>query len=151
MPFAWIGATLLGALVPAAIVSATLSGPGFLPLSLFALVVTLAHAFILGLPIALLYRAKRWQWPGLAVATGFLIGAIPIGVLAWPLRHSPYHSTTRVNGILTNVDGIPTLAGWLDFLGHVGMYGAFGASGALAFWLTLHWAGALDEALPSSE
>lgn len=148
MPLAWIGAILLGSLVPAALVSLTLGGPGHLALSLLAFVVTLGHALILGLPLALLYRAKRWQWPGLAVATGFLIGAIPIGVLIWPLKPSP-GSSTRVNGVLISVDGIPTMAGWLEFIRSLGMFGALGAAGALAFWLTLRWAGALND--PSSE
>ncbi|MGO1078682.1 hypothetical protein [Inquilinus sp. CA228] len=148
MQFAWVGAILLGALVPAALISMTLGGPGHLALSLFAFVVTLGHALILGLPIALLYRAKRWHRPDLSIATGFLIGAIPMGVLIWPLKHSP-GSSTRVNGVLVSVDGIPTLAGWLEFLRILGIFGALGAAGALAFWLMLRWAGALDS--PSSE
>lgn len=90
----------------------------------FALAVTLAHALVLGLPIALLYHAKRWQQPGLAVTTGVLIGAIPIGIYAWPV-------------------------GWLDIIRLLGVFGGLGAVGALAFWLTLRWAGALDD--PSSE
>lgn len=127
MPFAWIGATLLGALVPAAIFSMTFGGPAFLALLLFAFAVALAHALVLGLPIALLYRAKRWQQPGFAVATGFLIGAIPIGVLSWP----------RI--------------GWEEQLHLLGLYGGLGAVGALAFWLTLRWSGALGDAPASSE
>lgn len=142
MAFAWIGALLLGALVPAVIVSL----PFWSAEALFVvLTFSLAHALALGLPIALLYRAKRWQRPSLAVATGFLIGAIPIGVFTWPLKSSP-GSSTRVNGVLVSVDGIPTLAGWLDFLRLLGIFGALGAAGALAFWLTLRWAGALDDA-----
>lgn len=145
MPLAWIGAILLGALIPAALVSLTLGGPGHLALSLFAFVVTLGHALILGLPLGLLYRAKRWHRPDLAIATGFLIGAIPMGVLIWPVQHRP-GSSTRVNGVLVSVDGIPTLAGWLDFLRLLGIFGALGAAGALTFWLVLRWAGALDDA-----
>ncbi|MGO4124462.1 hypothetical protein AB4Z01_08665 [Inquilinus sp. YAF38] len=145
MPFAWITAILLGALVPAAISSAAVQMIVMLPV---AFVFALGHALILGLPIALIYRAKRWQWPGLAVATGFLIGVIPIGIFTWPVRRSP-GSTAWANGVLVSVDGIPTLVGWLDFLRFLGMFGALGASGALAFWLTLRWTGALDE--PSSE
>jgi len=145
MPFAWIGAILLGAFVPAAIFSAMLQAIAALP---FTLAVTFAHTLVLGLPIALIYRAKRWQSPGLAVATGFLIGAIPISVFAWPIEPSR-GSSMWANGVLVSVNGIPTLAGWLEFLRFIGMVGCLGAAGALAFWLTLRWAGALDE--PTSE
>lgn len=124
MLLGWIAATLLGALVPAAIITVTYGGPALPALLLLAFAVTLAHALVLGLPIALLYRAKRWQQPGLAVTTGVLIGAIPVGIYAWP------------------VDG----SGLLRLLG---VFGGLGASGALTFWLTLRWTGALND--PSSE
>lgn len=150
MPLAWIAATLLGAFVPAAIVSATLGGFIIPTVWLATFAVTLAHAVVLGLPIALVYRAERWQWPSLAAATGFLIGAIPMGVVTWPVETRP-GSSTRINGVLVSVDGVPTLAGWLDFLRLLGVFGALGAAGALAFWLTLRWSGALDEAPRSSE
>lgn len=124
----WIGATLLGALVPAAIVSIVITwhGPSavMLPALLFAFVVTLGHALILGLPVALLYHAKRWHQPGLAVATGFLIGGVPIGVLGW-------------------------IAGGPGYLLAFVLFGGLGAAGALTFWLVLRWAGALED--PSSE
>jgi hypothetical protein len=145
MPFAWIAATLLGALVPAAIVSMRLAGPALPMLWLFAFGVALGHAIILGLPAALLYRAKRWHRPDVAVATGFLIGAIPIGILNWPVRNAP-NSTMSFGDTLLNVDGVPTLAGWLEFLRVLGMFGSLGAVGALVFWLTLRWSGALDDA-----
>jgi hypothetical protein len=129
MLFHWIGATLLGALVPAVILSALLQTVTALPV---ALVISFGHAVILGLPIALLYRAKRWQWPSLAVVTGFLIGAIPFCILI---------------GVLSSGHGI----NWLNFIGFLGMIGGLGAAGALAFWLTLHWSGALDDTLVAAQ
>lgn len=145
MLFAWIGATLLGALVPAAIVSITMLGSTkFLVLALFAFAVTLGHALILGLPVALLYRAKRWHRLDVTVVTGFLIGVVPIGAFSWPVTNSS-NSTVRFNGTLLSVDGVPTLAGWLEFLCSLGMLGNLGAVGALVFWLTLRWSGALDD------
>lgn len=130
----WIGATLLGAIVPATIVSIVITWQGppvvMLPALLLAFVVTLGHTLILGLPVALLYHAKRWHQPELADATGFLIGAVPIG-------------------LVLSAHGIEDPAGWPGFLRLIGVCGALGAAGALAFWLTLRRAGALDD--PSSE
>ncbi|MGK9171218.1 hypothetical protein KXR53_33315 [Inquilinus limosus] len=140
--FPWIAAVLLGALVPAAVSAGFFQTIALLPVT-FA--VTLGHAVLLGLPIALLYRAKRWQRGSLAIATGFLIGAIPAGILTWPIRPSS-RSTMTVNGVVTMVDGVPTLAGWIEYLRFLGVAGSFGALGALAFWLVLRWSGALDEA-----
>jgi hypothetical protein len=127
MPFAWIGATFLGALVPAALISTTWGGPDLSGLSLLAFAVTLSHALFIGLPVALLYRCRRWRRPELAVATGFLIGAVPIGMLSWPI------------------------SGWPEQLRLLGLDGGRGAAGALGFWLVLYWAGALDEAPASFE
>lgn len=101
----------------------------------FALAVTMAHLLVLGLPIALLYRAKRWQQPGLAVATGFLVGTGPAGIYAWP---PDWAELLRFQGIV-------------ELFSLLGVFGGLGAAGALVFWLTLRWAGALDETPPSSE
>jgi hypothetical protein len=56
--FPWIVAVLLGALTPALIVAGLSVSIMILPL---AYAVTLAHSIILGLPVALLYRAKQWN------------------------------------------------------------------------------------------
>ena len=58
----WIAALLLGALVPAVAFCAALRDLTFLHV---AFAITLAHALVLGLPAALLFRAMRWRrpWP----------------------------------------------------------------------------------------
>jgi hypothetical protein len=53
----WIAAVLFGALAPALIVSGVSADIRILPL---AFAVTLGHSVILGLPVALFFRAKRW-------------------------------------------------------------------------------------------
>ena len=134
--FPWIAAVLLGALVPALIVTGLSADIRILPL-VFA--VTLAHAVILGLPVALFYRAKRWTRLSAVLVGAFLIGAIPFGILSWPTGSG----SAWVDGIPTIVNGIPTLAGWLGYLRSQAILGGFGATGGFVFWLTLRNCGLL--------
>lgn len=135
----WIAAVLLGALVPALIVAGLSLSAMVLPM---AFATTLGHSIILGLPVALLYRAKRWTRLSTVIAGAFLIGAIPVGLFAWPISPSS-RTTASVDGVATVIDGIPTLAGWLSYFKLLGMFGGLGAVGGLVFWLTLRWSGAL--------
>jgi len=83
--FPWVAAVLFGALVPALIVAGFSAEIMVLP---WAFAITLGHSLILGLPIALVYRAIRWTHLTAAIAGGFLIGAVPGGLLAWPVSLS---------------------------------------------------------------
>jgi hypothetical protein len=107
-----------------------------------AFAITLGHSIILGLPVALLYRAKRWKRLSTAVIGAALIGAVPGGVLTWPLRPSS-RTTASVGGVPTIIDGVPTFAGWLGYLELLAMLGGLGAVGGLVIWLTLRWSGVL--------
>lgn len=135
---AWLAAVLLGALVPALIVSGFAQSLTILTL---AFAVTLGHAVIIGLPVAFLYRAKRWTRLSAAIAGAFIIGIIPGGLLTWPMNLS-LRTSSSVDGVATVVNGIPTLAGWLGYLKLLGVIGSLGAIGGLVFWLTLRWSGA---------
>jgi hypothetical protein len=144
--FPWIAAILLGALAPALIVAGLSANLVVLPL---AFAVTLAHSIILGLPVALLYRARRWTRLGAVIAGAFLIGAIPGGLVTWPMRPS-LKGTASVDGITTMIDGVPTLAGWLGYLESLAIFGAYGAAGGFVFWLTLRWSGVLTVTYPEA-
>ena len=106
----WIGALLLGALVPASLAAALAHTVTVLPV---AFVITLGHATILGLPALLIYRAARWTRLSAAIAGGLIIGMIPGGLLFWPVRLS-LRSTASVDGIPTLINGTPTAAGWFS-------------------------------------
>jgi hypothetical protein len=134
----WIAALLLGALVPALIVAVFTDLTFFLPV--FA--VTLGHAIILGLPVALVYRRLRWTRLYAAIAGGFFIGSTPAGVMFWPYDSSGQGAS--VDGVPTIINGMPTPAGWLQYLELLGTLGAFGAEGGFVFWFVLWWFGALD-------
>ena len=139
--YPWLCAFLFGALAPA------LLAVCFLGIDFFPLVfgITLGHAVILGLPIALLFRAKRWTRLVAALAAGFLIGATPIGILAWPMDFSP-GTGASIDGIPTVIGGIPTATGWLHYCGILGVFGGLGAVGGLIFWITLKYFGVLKAA-----
>jgi hypothetical protein len=135
----WICAFLFAALAPAVIVTC-LMGIAAFPL---AFAITLGHAIILGLPVALLYRAKRWTRLDATLAASFLIGAIPAGIVNWPTDFSP---ATR-----TSIPGIPDVSaveGWIQYAGTLAFFGGFGALGGLAFWITLKRFGVLEKIGP---
>src|SRR5450631_3177421 len=105
----WIAAFLFGALAPALILAGVSASVMILPL---AFGIALGHAIILGLPVALFYRAKQWRGVGATVLGAGLIGAIPVGIFTWPLTPGSKTSASA-DGVATIIDGIPTLAGWL--------------------------------------
>jgi hypothetical protein len=93
-----------------------------------------AYVIVLGVPTYLLLRklnAVRW-WS--TIASGFILGAIPVAILSWPLRYFGIRTSATVNGVETIVDGVPTYAGWLQYASGVSFVGAIGAVGAIAFW-----------------
>ena len=99
------------------------------------LLVSALFVVVLGVPAYLLLRwrqAVRW-WS--ALASGFVLAAIPIALLAWPLRFAGPGSSASVNGVDTMINGVPTMAGWMHYLAAVGQFGVLGLLGALAFWL----------------
>ncbi|MGN6229474.1 MAG: hypothetical protein ACTHNM_18760 [Dyella sp.] len=96
--------------------------------------ISAAFVLVLGIPAYLLLRwrkAVRW-WS--TIASGFVLGAVPVAVFSWPLRFSQGASAT-VDGVPTLVNGAPTLAGWLQYLESVAFFGACGAAAATTFWL----------------
>lgn len=97
------------------------------------LTVSAAHVIALGIPAYLLLRWRgllRW-WSVLLV--GFTLGSIPAGVFSWPLRYAGSRSSASVNGVDTMIDGVPTMAGWLHYVGGASFFGACGLVAAAAF------------------
>jgi hypothetical protein len=102
-------------------------------LSLCALI-SAAYVIALGIPAYIVLRwrnAVHW-WS--TIASGFILGAAPVAVLLWPLRNSQGASAS-FDGIRTMVNGVPTFAGWLQYLESVAFFGVCGAAAATAFWL----------------
>jgi hypothetical protein len=108
-----------------------------------ALIVTAGHSLILGLPVALFYRSRVWTKLIAAVAGGFLIGVIPGGLITLP---SLFIGSASIDDVPTVVGGMPTFAGWLQYLKLLGELGGLGATGGLTFWLTLQGLGEMKSA-----
>jgi hypothetical protein len=98
-------------------------------------VISSGFVLILGVPAYfLLRRISAVRWWSVLIA-GFTLGAIPMAILTWPLKYLEMKTSASVNGVQTMIDGVPTMAGWLQFIEGVSFFGACGMVGALAFWL----------------
>lgn len=105
---------------------------GFLGITAF---ISAGFVLLLGLPAYILLRYfKLINWWS-TLLSGFCLGALPMAIFTWPIRYADMNSSSSVNGVQTMIDGVPTMAGWLQFLEGVLFFGAFGLAAALAFWL----------------
>ena len=148
----FLPASLLASVVACAVPSVLLpvlfyftKGGSALELVLFSVIacaVTAAHVVFLGIPFAfLLYRSNAIRWWSAAMG-GFLCGAIPLALLAWPY-HQLADATESRTGIWHGVerqmfvDGVPTTYRWLEYLEGVATTGLLGALSAAVFFAVL--------------
>jgi len=98
---------------------------------ILSLIFSAGFVLLLGVPSYFLLRrfGKIHLWSTLLA--GFILGAVPMAIFTWPSRLT----SASVNGVQTVIDGIPTMAGWLQFTGSVTFIGGCGIAGAFAFWL----------------
>jgi hypothetical protein len=96
------------------------------------------HVVFLGIPgYFVLRRRNALRWWSI-LSSGFVLGAIPSAVLSWPLQYAGMRTSSVMDGVAMMNNGVPTIAGWLSYLGAVAVLGAYGVSGAAAFWLVQH-------------
>ena len=136
-----VAATLAAALAPAVILAAA---DGNLDIMTPVFGVALGHVVIFGLPLLLIFRKRVNVWSTVIVA--FIVGVVPAAVMFWP-GDSDGSFSASIGGVPTVIAGIPTVAGWLNYLGLLAFLGACGAVSGLAFWLVLKFTGCL----PSSD
>ncbi|MBU3069011.1 hypothetical protein KOI40_04215 [Aestuariicella sp. G3-2] len=103
-------------------------------LNLFA-IVSGGFVLLLGLPTYLLMRLFKKINFRSTLTAGFVLGAIPMAIITWPLQYIGTKSSSTVNGVQTMIDGVPTLAGWYEYFEGVVFFGLFGFGAALVFWL----------------
>jgi hypothetical protein len=106
-------------------------------LVVFAFLVASAHAVLLGLPLAIAFRSRGWINVLTSTGAGFVIGALPVPLLAFL---SPPEAAS-INGIPTVIDGSHTLAGLSSTAIFAAQFGLLGTIGGFVFWLVLKVSG----------
>jgi hypothetical protein len=112
----------------------------------FTFAIALSHSVLLGLPLFLVFRSKGWINVMTCVFVGFAVGAVPAGVLSWPMQHPELHTRVSVDGVPTMINGTITAGGWISYVKPLIYFGSFGALGGFAFWVTLIWSGTCGKA-----
>jgi hypothetical protein len=110
-----------------------------LSLAKITLIVALGHAFILGLPLFLVLRLRHRAGIIACAVGGFVVGAVPLGAVALMSLLSLDSAST--GGHPTVVNGVPTLAGLIEFAGTVGWMGLIGLAGGLTFFAAIRVSG----------
>lgn len=133
--FASALAPALAFAVPLFLLSTILQSPSppILAMLFFSFFIALAHSLTLGLiGAAVLLRIGKFRVIPMLIA-GLVVGIIPAAFFGFP-----DHATGSVfwsGGQLKIDDGVPTLAGWIDYLQLLAKAGVFGAIGSTAFYL----------------
>jgi hypothetical protein len=104
-------------------------------------IVALAHALILGLPLFFFLRSRHRLGIASCVLAGFLVGAVPFGVLDLISMFGVQSAST--GGTPTIINGVSTLAGWIEYAYAVSFTGLFGLAGGVTFWVVMRVFGQL--------
>lgn len=104
-----------------------------------ALETAITLTVLIAAPVFLGLHRLGWIRAWVSPVAGFVVGALPIGIRSWPWHPVAGHVTVSVmrggKMVPILVNGVPTMAGWLDYAWTVLAYGALGAVGGLVFWL----------------
>jgi hypothetical protein len=143
--FSTATAFVFSALAPAAVMTAIWSDPRVAPMVfVFTLVIALSHAVLLGLPIFSILQSRGWIGITACVVLGFAIGAVPAGILTFPVSGFARYASAWAGGTPTASNGLNTAAIWVSYIKPLMYLGLLGALGGLIFWVVLMSAGTLD-------
>jgi hypothetical protein len=136
----YFAALVLASLVPAC---AEAIFDGTIKIMPSAFIVALGHAIVLGLPVFLFLRSRRRANGIMAAAGGFMVATLPFAFIHL-LMGGAGNVTASTNGVPTIVQGVRTLAGWLEFGELALILGALGALAGETFWVVLRISGGID-------
>jgi hypothetical protein len=83
------------------------------------------------------FRSKGWINITTCVVFGFAVGAVPDGIMTWPIQHAAPYASESVDGVPTIINGVITAAEWVSYVKPVIYCGSYGALGGFAFWVAL--------------
>jgi hypothetical protein len=98
-----------------------------------------SYTLLLGIPLFFLLRALRPIGLIACACGGFFLGAVPVLLSVLLFFGSNFEAST--GGRLTVVNGVPTLAGWLEYAQGAGLAGLMGLAGGLTFWAAMRFSG----------
>ncbi|MBY6213258.1 hypothetical protein KUV95_17050 [Microbulbifer agarilyticus] len=101
--------------------------------AVICVVISAGFVFGLGLPAYFILQKLKRVKLVYTLSSGFFLAAIPVALFTWPIR-SPGSSASS-NGVQLVINGVPTMAGWLQYLQGILFFGIFGLLAALVFWL----------------
>lgn len=105
-----------------------------------ALVFLLASLWVVLLGLPTFYILKRHglvRW-STAMISGFLLGGVPMALMSWPYRSGINYDSNAWDGhrIITYVvQGVPTSAGWVQYIYRSCGVGLLGAVSGVTFWI----------------
>jgi hypothetical protein len=133
-------AFLFAGLAPALVMAALWHSAQVAPIAfVFTFAIALTHVVLLGLPLFLVFRSKGWINMMTCVVFGFAVGALPDGVMTWPMQHAVPHTSASVDGVPTIIGWVLTAAEWVSYVKPLIYCGSLGALGGFAFWVVLTW------------
>jgi hypothetical protein len=131
-------AFVFSALAPAALMTVIWSDPRVAPMAfVFTLVIALSHAVLLGLPIFAIFQSRGWIGITACVVLGFAIGAVPAGILTFPVSGFALYASAWASSTPTATYGLSTAAIWVSYIKPLIYLGLLGALGGLVFWVVL--------------
>jgi len=127
------GALLMSAVAVAIVLSSIFGSLRMAPIVLMVALVHLVPAAILFCLLAWLGRINLFS----CIASGALFAAVPIGIWTFPLSFSDSSFNAWSGGRQTVIDGVPTLAGWLDYGQFLLLFIGIGAVAGVFFWFLI--------------
>jgi len=132
-------ALLSSALAPAVVMTAIWHEERLAPMVFaFTLIIAISHAIVVGLPLLLVYLWRRSMDLGSCVFLGSLIGAVPAGILTFPIQHSGFLANAPISEVPILGSAMMRSVTWGAYVEPLIYLGLLGALGGLVFWTVLN-------------
>jgi hypothetical protein len=131
-------AILSSSLAPAVVMTAIWHEERLAPMVFaFTLIIALSHAIVVGLPLFLVCMWRKSMDLGSCILLGSLIGAVPAGILTFPIQHSAFVANAWIGEVPFPGSEMMRSATWEAYVEPLIYLGLLGALGGLVFWRVL--------------